>query len=240
MKLTLRLIIPTMLLALLIVAVGLLEGIGGRGVAGNPLDTKGPGQPTVAVPSDKGQTDDPWPKFVMVYREENYDWETGQVSSYDVWRFAYQGRKNWRLELIESSRDPRAVGSWSSFDGTNYSAGGVIDNAPLPVETEQVDRDVMATWWLVPVSPQRLGADGRFRSVPSNDKSKVHLRQDVQHPCSELSGEWQARLCATGDANYDRTVEKSLSAEHGIPTEIAERVEDKVTSRITVTEITLQ
>ncbi|HEX8219678.1 MAG TPA: hypothetical protein VF914_10770 [Chloroflexia bacterium] len=240
MKLTSLLVIPTMVLALLIIAAGLLVGNATHGVAGTSLDTQGPGQPTVAVPADKGQTEDPWPKFSMVFREENYHWETGQVNTFDVWRYTYQGRKNWRLELVESSRDPRAVGSWTSYDGMSYSVGGMVDGSPLPVETQPVDRDVMATWWLVPVSPQRLGLDPKYRRVESNDPSKIHLRQDVQHPCSELSGEWQARLCADGRQSYDRAVEKSLSTDHGIPTEIIERVEDKVTSRIAVTELTLQ
>jgi hypothetical protein len=194
--------------------------------------------PVGSASSLGSQTKDPWPPFVMTYRENDYNWENGQVSTYDVYRYTYTSRSDWKLELVESTRDPRVVGSWTSYDGTSYREAGMIDGAPLPMHVTRPDQYVMATWWLVPVSPERLGMDGKYERVKSEDATRIRLRQDEEFPCSSLSAAWQPRLCLSGQQSYKRSTEKVLTADRGIPVEITESAEGKVTHKISISELT--
>lgn len=185
------------------------------------------------------QTTDPWPHFVMVYRDEIYNWDSSHIQTYDVYRYTYQGVNNWRLELIESSRDPRVVGTWSSYDGVTYRSNSFVDGRALPEYVTKPDHQLMATEWLVPVSPEKLSLGGRFQQV-ARDVQKIQLHQNAEHPCSSLSAVWQARLCPPGQKNYQRVTDKFLTSDHAIPDEIVERVGGKITSRILVTSLTYQ
>lgn len=182
------------------------------------------------------QLTDPWPPFIMTYTNEVYDWQSGQVATADTYRYTYQGWKNWRLELVASTRDPRAVGTWSRYDGTAFTSASVIDGHPVPEQRASPDHMVMATWWLVPVSPAHLGADGRFQLV-AQDTATIHLQQHAEHTCASLPAKWRTSLCKPDQQNYHWQTDKILTVNQGIPVTITEQAGGKIVSRITVTDV---
>jgi hypothetical protein len=189
--------------------------------------------------SVQAQVADPWPAFVMDFREEIYDWETGKVVNSEVYRYVYNSREDWQLALLESTNDPRAVGSRTEYNNATFTEAGVVDGHPLPVRTTKADRPYMASWWLVPVAAERLGIAGSDyqRSVASAD-GKIGLYKEEMMPCSSLFEAWQARVCGGGKQSFTQRTEKVMDSKHGIPLEITEKIEGKVTSTIKVVELT--
>ncbi|HYP40649.1 MAG TPA: hypothetical protein VEX13_09850 [Chloroflexia bacterium] len=188
--------------------------------------------------SVQAQPANPWPAFVMVFREEAYSWETGKVASSDVYKYVYNGREHWQLELLESTRDPRAVGSRTEYNSATFTEAGVVDGHPLPVRTTKADRPYMASWWLVPVAPSRLGVSNGYQQAADAPEGKIRLYKDELLPCSSLLEVWQVRLCGTGKQSYTQRTEKVMDPEHGIPLEITEWTEGKVTATIKIEELT--
>jgi len=217
---------PLLRLALGSLGLSLLT-LGGLLTAHSPMTGAGP--PPL-------QPADPWPQFVMTYKNEVYDWQTGQVTAADTYRYTYQGWKNWQLDLVASTRDPRAVGTWSRYDGTAFTSASVIDGQPLPEQRAPADHLVMATWWLVPVSPAQLGADGRFQRV-GLDGATIHLQQHAAHSCASLPAQGLTAMCQPGQQTYQSSTDRVLTADRGIPVEITERAESKIVSRIAVTAV---
>ena len=189
-------------------------------------------------PDAQAQVADPWPTFVMVFREEIYNWETSKVASSEVYQYVYKGRENWQLELLESTKDPRTVGSRTEYNNTTFTETGVVDGHPLPVRTTKADRPYMATWWLVPVAVERLGKGGDYQRSADTLDGKIWLYKDETLPCNSLSETWTARLCGGGKQSYTQRTEKVMDPEHGIPLEITGKSEDRVTFTIKVVEMT--
>ncbi|MBF6614690.1 MAG: hypothetical protein IVW55_16385 [Chloroflexi bacterium] len=184
------------------------------------------------------QTADPWPSFTMVFREEAYDWETGNVISSEVYQYAYTNRESWQLELLESSKDPRAVGSKTEYNNSTFTQAGVIDGHPLSVQVTKADKPYMATSWLVPVSIDRLSKNGGYQRAADRPDGRVELYKEEMLPCNSLTGIWQVRLCADGKQSYTQRTEKLMDPEQGIPLEITEKAGGKVTSSVKVTKLT--
>jgi hypothetical protein len=197
-----------------------------------------PSAQSAGTNSVQAQVADPWPAFVMDFREEIYDWKTGKSASSEVYRYVYNGRENWQLALLESTKDPRAVGSMTEYNSATFTEAGVADGHPLPVRTTKADRPYMASWWLVPVAAERLGIGSDYQRSAASADGKIGLYKDEIMPCSSLFEVWQARVCGGGKQSFTQRTEKVMDSKHGIPLEITEKIEGKVTSTIQVTELT--
>lgn len=186
----------------------------------------------------QAQNADPWPAFNMVFREDAHDWATGKIVSSEVYRYAYTNRESWQLELLESTKDPRAVGSKTEYNNSTFTQASVIDGHPPPLQVTKADKPYMATWWLVPVAVAQLGNGDGYQRAADTPDGKMELYKEVTLPCSSLSDVWRVQLCGAGKQYYTQRIEKLMDPEHGIPLEITEKAGDQVTSTITVTELT--
>ncbi len=186
----------------------------------------------------KPQSADPWPSFTTIFHEEAYDWESGKVVSSEVYRFVYTNLESWQLELLESTKDSRAVGSKTEYNNHTFTQASMVDGHPLPVQVTNADKPYIATWWLVPVSVERLSNGGDYKRVADTPAGKIQLYKDDTLPCNSLTGIWQTWLCGTGKQFYTQRTEKTMDPEHGIPLEITEKAEGKVISTIKTTELT--
>ncbi len=193
---------------------------------------------TAATNNAPAQVAGPWPAFEMVFREEIYDWEAGKVVSSEVYRYLHNGRENWKLELLESTKDPRAVGSKTEYNNGTFTEAGVVDGHPLPVRTTKADRPYMATWWLVPVAVERLGTGSDYLRSAGAPGDKIGLYKEEVLPCNSISEVWQTRLCGGGKLSYTQRTEKVMDPKYGIPLEITGRTEGKVTATVKVIELT--
>ncbi|MDQ2808945.1 MAG: hypothetical protein M3Z04_18880 [Chloroflexota bacterium] len=222
--------------ALAVVLVGIVAIV--AGVAGNSGAGARPSAQAAGTNPLPAQSADPWPAFVMVFHDEFYNWETGHVVSAEDYRYTYNGRENWQLELLASNKDLRAVGSRTEYNNATFTEAGRIDGQPLPVHTTKADKPYMATWWLVPVAVEQLEQGGDYQRAAAVSDGKIRLYKDETLPCQSLSAEWQTRLCGKGQQSYRERTEKLLEAKHGIPLEITGKTEGKVTFSTTVKQLT--
>ncbi len=172
----------------------------------------------------------PWPAFSMKYREERHFGGAGYPVTYEVWQFDYVDRNHWRHELLESSYDPRQVGSWSSFDGTTWTQYGAgigfyhVDQIPPP--------DVaVADNWLVPGLASWLPSHKGYQQIESGRPDRLRFIKTDTVTC-------RGGPPACPDANrvtYTGIEEWTYTKEHGIPVEMVATQDDgQVYRRITV------
>lgn len=130
------------------------------------------------------QGHEPWPPFVMVFE----DWRDDGSSnpSVQVARLDYKGKQNWRIETLEHSNWPEAVGSWSEYDGVTLRSY----NAPFQ---DLSSRDVsmergfyVPADWLVPGKAAYIRANPGWKNWTIEavaDPNFVTLKQRLDIPC---------------------------------------------------------
>lgn len=162
---------------------------------------------------------EPWPAFSMKYREEGR-------STYDVWLFDYVDRRHWRAELLESTRDPRSIGSWQSLDGitvTFYS----LPESDYDVTQIPIGNYAKPNEWLDPRGVGRLLSKG-YRQVESGLPDRLRfVRTEI--------------ATSPDGVKHRGTEEWTFTKEHGIPVEMVATQDDgQVYRHITILSLTFK
>lgn len=123
--------------------LALSAGLGAAAIVAAALLVTGPG-----LAGLRAAPDEPWPPFVMVYRDTAKGYGLNGAVGTQVFRVEYSNRRNFRSVLLEHSAVPEAVGLTQTFDGRQSTFAdprfGVRTTSYAP------DQATVPADWLVP------------------------------------------------------------------------------------------
>ena len=133
--------------------------------------------------SAESATFEPWPPFVMVYKDWSATRGSNHTPGYVVVRLTYRSARYYRSESLEDSVVPNDAGSFGEYSGDkafgfdahfNYSTTRqVLPNEPPSAPAE----------WLVPGRIARLKRDHAATEQPTSKPGIFELTYVEQVPC---------------------------------------------------------
>ena len=176
-----------------------------------------------------------WPSFRMIYQEfrypHGYPDDPARPLESDTWQFDYVNQRNWRLELIDSTYQPYAVGDWYSYDGEVDRAHSAI----LGVTDEILERDgVSPNDWLVP--SRNFIANPESGYVIANSQTESGRTRYILEVPTFKCNEGRP-ICPSERTDYTYTNEIVFTNDYGIPVEVVDKLDDIVSSQIVLVEL---
>ncbi len=197
---------------LLLVALGGALGLG-----------RAPGAQTASI--------EPWPAFVMVYRDWGATWGPNGTPGYVVSRLTYRSSRDWESEVLEDSVAPDAAGTRGVFRGT--TATGF--NARFQhVSSEVYPADALAapSDWLVPIRIGRLRREANSTVRPTASPDVSELVHTEQLPC-------QPDLVKCASPTRLQVTRILFRNDSEIPLGLTDIIDGQLVREITVTEFRL-
>jgi hypothetical protein len=166
------------------------------------------------------ENEEPWPAFVMVYRETAYGLGLNGAPGTQRFRLEYTDRHHFRTTLISNSALPSAVGSTWTFAGHMSTVHDAV-HAYDQVNTFGADGVTVPAEWLVPGRIQELSTRPGYTVREAGNGQSVLAHTD------------------TYSGHSDRQ-ELTFRPADGIPTHVVDTVDGEVRREIVVEELTFQ
>lgn len=116
---------------------------------------------------------EPWPSFMMVYRDWAGNRGPNNSPGFVVVRLTYKNSRDWQTEILEDSVAPDMAGTRGGFSGNTASG---FNNRFKQSSSEQYPADALLAPadWLIP------GRIARFRQVPGAAVSATASRDIME------------------------------------------------------------
>lgn len=169
---------------------------------------------------------EPWPAFTMVYQEETHPDGFGWPAQTDTYRLDYTDRAHWTQTLLDSTRDPRSVGSTTRIDGGAFQ---LHDMGTQPDVIEKNSGWVAPSDWLVPGQMRWIADQGFTRAADQPVAGRTLVTHSEPYHRQDTSPR-----CVDPESGGTLTTEIAFSDDAHIPLERTERVGSFILRHIVV------
>ena len=198
--------------------------------------------PITETPQAAAATDS-WPAMTLVYQVQGKYRGLNAPADTKIWKLSYQNERKWRKELMDSSADPREVGTIYSFEGTTYSVYSSV--VKQTVHTGQYpDAPMSPERWFFPGLDRALEGIGYTKRAEADGKRVRYVKTETL-PCEpdnpgigrQATGITQPASCGLSPT-YRSTETIIYRGDLAVPVEVITQLEGETVQHVVVTQLT--
>lgn len=174
-----------------------------------------------------------WSHYQVTYRVDGHFAGLSEPIGSELWRVDHDHERSWRRTILESTRDPRAVGEEYAFGDQKFVVRQASSLDEI-MRDQESDILVMPDWWLVPGRDAALIQKGFSREDIGDNRVRYVLTEEIE--ClPEFDSSILPASCAVESTFILREVAVyRTDVSPGFPIELTSYINDELTSRIEV------